>query len=121
MPNTLRDRVERVSRDVLEAMPNFLQDPMRRYAGRGLKAVTMPFMMIGQLLGVRAQPRIAFLCSTPTVPQVVTNYTRGLTLFGRSRAHLAIFEWRSFPFRAVITRETAKVPKSLAPFSGVQK
>lgn len=73
----------------------------------------MPFMIAEQSLGLTAQPRIALLCPAPTVPQVVANYTRGLTLFGRSRGRLAIFEWRSFPFRGVITRETAKVPKTV--------
>jgi leucyl/phenylalanyl-tRNA---protein transferase len=73
----------------------------------------MPFMMVEQSLGLTAQPRIALLCATPTVPQVVANYTRGLTLFGRSRGRLAIFEWRSYPFRGIITRESAKAPKTI--------
>jgi leucyl/phenylalanyl-tRNA--protein transferase len=84
-----------------------------RFAARASKAAGMPYLIVEQSLGLTAQPRIALLCSTPTVPQVVANYTRGLTLFGRSRARLAIFEWRSFPFRGVIAQDSAKVPKTV--------
>lgn len=69
--------------------------------------------MAGQSVGLTAQPRVALLCAPPTAPQVVANYTRGLTLFGRSRGHLAIFEWRSYPFRGIITQKSAKVPKTI--------
>lgn len=70
-------------------------------------------MVAQQSLGLTAQPRLAMLCTMPTAPQVVANYTRGLTLFGRSRARRALFEWRSVPTRGVITPETAKVPKTV--------
>ena len=70
-------------------------------------------MMAEQSLGLTAQPPSALLCTMPTAPQVVANYTRGLTLFGRARARRAIFEWRSFSTRGVITPATAKVPKSI--------
>jgi leucyl/phenylalanyl-tRNA---protein transferase len=86
---------------------------VRRYAARASKAARMPYLMVEQSLGLTAQPRIAFLCAAPTVPQVVANYTRGLTLFGRSRARLVIFEWRSYPYRAVIVQGFAKVPKTV--------
>ena len=116
MPNVLGDQTERVSRGVLGATPSPLHNRVQRYASRGWKAARLPFMMAEQSLGLTAQPRIALLCSAPTAPQVVANYTRGLTLFGRARARRAIFEWRSFPTRGVITAETAKVPKSIRMF-----
>jgi len=76
----------------------------------------MPFILAQQSVSIRAQPRIVYLRSAPTGPQVVANYSRGLTLFGRSRGRLAIFEWRSFPLRAIITPETANVPRSVRRF-----
>jgi leucyl/phenylalanyl-tRNA---protein transferase len=50
---------------------------------------------------------------TPTAPEVVANYSRGLLLSGRAASCDTVFEWLTPPVRAVITRETAKVPKSL--------
>ena len=73
----------------------------------------MPYLMVGQSLGLTVQPRMALLCAAPTVPQVIANYTRGLMLFGRSRARVARFEWRSYPFRGVIVPVSAKVPKTI--------
>lgn len=93
--------------------PNPRYASVRRHATRGWKAVRMPYWIAEHSLGLAAQPRLALLCSKPTAPQVVANYTRGLTLFGRSHARKAIFEWRSFPLRGVITAETAKIPKSV--------
>jgi leucyl/phenylalanyl-tRNA--protein transferase len=49
----------------------------------------------------------------PTPPEVVANYTRGLLLGGRAPSCDTAFEWVTRPVRAVITRETAKVPKRL--------
>jgi leucyl/phenylalanyl-tRNA--protein transferase len=49
----------------------------------------------------------------PTAPEVVANYTRGLLLFGRAPSCDTAFAWVRPPVRAVITRETAKVPKRL--------
>lgn len=97
----------------MDALPISLTGRVRRYACRAFKAASIPYVLVERSLGLTAQPRIAFLCSTPTVPQVIANYTRGLTLFGRSRARFAIFEWRSYPFRGVITRQSAKVPKTI--------
>jgi leucyl/phenylalanyl-tRNA--protein transferase len=50
---------------------------------------------------------------TPTPPEVVANYTRGLLLGGRAESCDTAFEWVTRPVRAVITRETAKVPKTI--------
>lgn len=51
----------------------------------------------------------------PTGPEVVASFARGLVLFGRSATYGigSGFEWCWFPVRAVITPETAKVPKNL--------
>ena len=50
---------------------------------------------------------------TPTPPEVVANYARGLLLAGRAESCDTAFAWFTRPVRAVITRETAKVPKRL--------
>jgi leucyl/phenylalanyl-tRNA--protein transferase len=52
---------------------------------------------------------------TPTAADVVANYVRGLVLFGRTGSYGAYFEWASYPNRAVITPQTAKIPKRLRP------
>jgi leucyl/phenylalanyl-tRNA---protein transferase len=49
----------------------------------------------------------------PTAAEVVANYARGLLLGGRAASCETTFEWVMRPMRAVITRETAKVPKRL--------
>jgi len=53
----------------------------------------------------------------PTGPEIIGNYLRGLVLFGRPPTHGAGtgFEWCWFPRRAVITPESANVPKKLRP------
>jgi leucyl/phenylalanyl-tRNA--protein transferase len=50
---------------------------------------------------------------TPTAPDILANYTRGLLLGGRAPSCDTTFAWNNRPMRAVITRETAKVPKKL--------
>jgi leucyl/phenylalanyl-tRNA--protein transferase len=90
-----------------------VRDRALRCARRVLRAVSVPLIMAVQPLGGIINLRISYAWSTPTAPQVIGNYTRGLVLFGRSGARWVKFEWRSFPARAVITKETAKVPKSL--------
>jgi leucyl/phenylalanyl-tRNA--protein transferase len=52
---------------------------------------------------------------TPTAADVVANYLRGVVLFGWTSSSDGYFDWTWFPSRAVITRETAKVPKRLRP------
>jgi leucyl/phenylalanyl-tRNA---protein transferase len=51
----------------------------------------------------------------PTAPEVVASFARGLVLFGRpaSYGNGTGFEWCWYPVRAVITPQTAKVPKNL--------
>ena len=49
----------------------------------------------------------------PSATEIVANYTRGWVLFGVRMRGLGGLEWRRFPKRAVITRETAHVPKRL--------
>ncbi len=51
----------------------------------------------------------------PTPAEVVGNYVRGLLLSGRAAGpgERNGFEWSAFPRRAIITPETAKVPKRL--------
>jgi leucyl/phenylalanyl-tRNA--protein transferase len=112
VPNVSWDSA-RVFRVFPEAVSGSLREPMLRYAWKGFRVLTLPVMAAEQSLGLTAQPRIALLRATPTVPQVVANYTRGLTLFGRRHTRLTTFEWRSFPLRGVITREMAKVPKTV--------
>src|ERR1700748_3284300 len=66
---------------------------------------------LGQSVGMLAQPKVAFVRSAPTATQVLANYTRGLVLFGRSPAFPARFMWRSVSARALLTQESAKVPR----------
>ncbi len=47
----------------------------------------------------------------PTASEVIANYSRGWLLFGLRR--VSRFEWRRLDNRAVITADTAKVPKRL--------
>jgi leucyl/phenylalanyl-tRNA---protein transferase len=53
----------------------------------------------------------------PTPADVIGNYLRGLLLAGRAAGpgERNGFEWSAFPRRAIITAETAKVPKRLRP------
>jgi leucyl/phenylalanyl-tRNA--protein transferase len=90
-----------------------LRDRASRSARRTLRAASVPVIMAIQPLVPATKPRITFAWSTPTASDVVANYARGLVLFGRPGARRVKFEWRSFPTRAVITRQTAKVPKRL--------
>jgi leucyl/phenylalanyl-tRNA---protein transferase len=94
-------------------MSNALRDSVRGHARNSLRLVSVPLSMTGHLLISRLGVDITW--STPTAPEVIANYARGLVLFGRPGARRAIFEWRSFPSRAVITRETAKMPRALRP------
>jgi len=90
-----------------------VRDRAVRGARRTLRAASIPLITAIQPLAGIIKLRISYAWSTPTAPEVIDNYTRGLVLFGRSDARWVKFEWRTFPMRAVITKETAKVPKSL--------
>lgn len=90
-----------------------VRDRAFRRARRTLRAASVPLITAIQPLAGIINLRISYAWSTPTALEVIGNYTRGLVLFGRSGARWVKFEWRSFPTRAVITKETAKVPKSL--------
>jgi leucyl/phenylalanyl-tRNA---protein transferase len=103
----------RDARRIPNAMPAALPGLARRASRRSLRTASIPLVMAAQPLAAMIKLRIAYTWSTPTAPEVITNYTRGLVLFGRSGARWVKFEWRSFPTRAVITQETAKVPKNL--------
>lgn len=111
----LQDRVQRGARQFVQAMPDGLQDPVRRGGLRTLEVASVPFVTAVHLLQVANKLRVDYPWSTPTAPEVAANYARGLVLFGRSRSRRVPFEWRSFPTRAVITRETAKIPRRLRP------
>jgi leucyl/phenylalanyl-tRNA---protein transferase len=106
----------RGARRVREAVPAALPGPVRRVSRRSLRAASVPLVMAARPLAPVIKIRVAYTWSTPTAPEVITNYTRGLVLFGRSGARWVKFEWRSFPMRAVITQETANVPKNLRRF-----
>jgi leucyl/phenylalanyl-tRNA---protein transferase len=92
-----------------------LRDRAFRRARRTLRAASVPFIIVTQPLAPATKPRITYTWSTPTASQVIANYARGLVLFGRPGARRVKFEWRSFPTRAVITAQTAKVPRRLRP------
>ena len=48
----------------------------------------------------------------PEPAEIIANYLRGYLLFGRNTPHGEWFHWYSLPIRSVITRHTARVPKS---------
>jgi leucyl/phenylalanyl-tRNA--protein transferase len=50
---------------------------------------------------------------TPSASEIVANYARGWVLFGHPFKVIHGLEWHRFPQRAVITQETAHVPKRL--------
>jgi leucyl/phenylalanyl-tRNA---protein transferase len=54
-----------------------------------------------------------YVRESPSAVEIAANYTRGWVLFGVRMAGLGGLEWRRFPKRAVITRDTARVPKRL--------
>jgi Leu/Phe-tRNA-protein transferase len=54
-----------------------------------------------------------YVRQSPSAAEIAANYTRGWVLFGVRLRGLGGLEWRRFPKRAVITRETAHVPKRL--------
>jgi leucyl/phenylalanyl-tRNA--protein transferase len=54
-----------------------------------------------------------YVRESPSAAEIVANYTRGWVLFGVRLRGMGGLEWRRFPKRAVITRETARVPKRL--------
>jgi leucyl/phenylalanyl-tRNA--protein transferase len=98
-------------------MTSFSLDDLRDLAFHGarrtLRAASIPLVMAIQPLVPSTKPRITYTWSTPTASEVIANYARGQVLFGRPGARRVKFEWRSFPMRAVITKETARVPKRL--------
>jgi leucyl/phenylalanyl-tRNA---protein transferase len=87
-----------------------LRDRALRGARRTARTASIPVFM--------ATKRRTYAWSTPTASEVIANYTHGLVLFGRPDARRVKFEWRSFPMRAVITKETARVPRRLR---GIQR
>jgi leucyl/phenylalanyl-tRNA--protein transferase len=93
----------------LHALKELMPQPVKR----GVKTIYVPAISAIQLLANK--PRSSYSWSAPKPSEVVANYTRGLVLFGRADARRAIFEWRSFPTRAVIARDTAKIPRALRP------
>jgi len=57
--------------------------------------------------------RAGVFTKTPSAWEIVANYTRGWVLFGHTSKGIYGLEWHRFPQRAVITQETAHVPKKL--------
>jgi leucyl/phenylalanyl-tRNA--protein transferase len=92
------DRHDAFDRRVVKMWDDFLVTPITS----AHDSLTMP-----------SQPRVALLRSAPTAPQVLANYTRGLLLYGRTPAFASPLMWRSFPYRSIITAETAKVPRDV--------
>jgi len=112
--NVPRDSLQQGSRRILEALtPHALKELMPQPVRRGVKTIYVPAVSAMQLLANK--PRSSYSSSAPGASEVVANYTRGLVLFGRADARRAIFEWRSFPTRAIIPRDTAKIPRALRP------
>jgi leucyl/phenylalanyl-tRNA---protein transferase len=60
-----------------------------------------------------AARRVGRISTLPTPPEILAAYTRGWVLFGQPRHRLPAVHWELFPTRAIITPESAKVPKRL--------
>lgn len=101
----------------LMVLPEGRHDDLFRFAGKFVKGwddfLVTPLTSASDSLTMPSQPRVALLRSTPTAPQVIANYTRGLLLYGRTPAFASPLMWRSFPNRSIITPETAKVPRDV--------
>jgi leucyl/phenylalanyl-tRNA---protein transferase len=67
---------------------------------------------LGRVLQVTTEENL--LCfDTPSAADLIANHLRGFVLFGRSSVIGADFKWCRFPVRAVITTDTAAIPKRL--------
>jgi leucyl/phenylalanyl-tRNA---protein transferase len=91
---------------------------VRRAEGlASLKSSVRPYLSVavGSLstLTSAVGARVGVASAQPAPSEVVANYARGWVLFGIPDNRIASLEWRSFPRRAVITAETARVPKRL--------
>jgi leucyl/phenylalanyl-tRNA--protein transferase len=106
--------LKKVDQTLRAAVRKALHGPARQQTLMALKLaddISTAVTGLGQSVSMTTQPRVAFLRTAPTAPQVLANYTRGLVLFGRSPAFPARFMWRSVGSRAILTQESAKVPR----------
>jgi leucyl/phenylalanyl-tRNA--protein transferase len=92
--------------------------PVRRAIDRAnLKASVRPYLSVavGSLssLTQAVGTRVGVAASPPAAAEVVANFARGWVLFGIPDNRIASLEWRTFPRRAIITPETARVSKKL--------
>jgi hypothetical protein len=88
--------------------------PVRRTVDRAKRqAGVRPYLSaaVGSLssLTSAAGARVGVACREPAATEVVANYASGWVLFGVPDNRLATLEWRTFPRRAIITPETARV------------
>ena len=113
MISLVHDSAQSAAHRALNVMPQSLQNHAKQSAHRIIRAALTPYVMTIHLLQGANELRVSYPWSAPTAPEVIANYTRGFVLLGRSGSRWVPFEWRSFPVRAVITPETAKVPKRL--------
>lgn len=67
------------------------------------------------VLGNRAERLVRKLgfFQAPAPAEVVANFLRGFVLFGRANPYRPWFHWYWVPSRAVITRDTANVPRNM--------
>jgi leucyl/phenylalanyl-tRNA--protein transferase len=87
---------------------------LRTKLGRWLRPVLAVAIGSAQGLVERGGDRVGvYVRESPSAAEIAANYTRGWVLFGVRMRGLGGLEWRRFPKRAVITRETAHVPKRL--------
>jgi leucyl/phenylalanyl-tRNA--protein transferase len=87
---------------------------LRSKLGSWLRPVLAVALGSARGLVARGGSRVGvYVRDSPTAAEIAANYTRGWVLFGVRVPGLAGLEWRRFPKRAVITSETAHVPKRL--------
>lgn len=82
-----------------------LRDEARRYL---VGAIGLASYATG-----RAGRRYGSAAAQPAATEIVAEYTRGWVLFGSEPGRPAPLRWETFPERAVITPDTAKVPRRL--------
>lgn len=82
-----------------------LKSGVRPYLSAAVGSLSTLTSAVGARVGVASSP--------PAPSEVMANFARGWVLFGIPDNRLASLEWRTFPRRAVITADAARVPKRL--------
>jgi leucyl/phenylalanyl-tRNA---protein transferase len=94
--------------EVAKKVRNFDVLARRRLAPPAAFALGVAGQLIEPAIG-----RVGVYTKTPPASEIVANYARGWLLFGSSFPNVRGLKWHRFPQRAVVTRETVRIPKRL--------